>query len=225
MRKIAAFAGSFRNSFAFCQLPLRKGPADSRGDTGGGEALGLGVLRPGSQGHPEGYPPPPGWLSFPLSEPLRPPQCPTRLCRAAAASLPLLAPLEARPPREELPARRGLVGDWETGRAPRLAHHSQPLLRSGDKRPHTLSPHRAACVSPTLQAGRVTALLVGPCGALSPLGCLLPTAGLFRKVQRPCCVCGRGPGGGRRTPGRQREMTHTTRPPRGSPARRPMSPA
>jgi hypothetical protein len=44
MRKIAAFAGSFRNSFAFCQLPLRRGPADSGGDTGGGEALcALGV--------------------------------------------------------------------------------------------------------------------------------------------------------------------------------------
>ena len=144
MRKIAAFAGSVRNSFAFCQLPLRRGPADSGGDAGGGEALcALGVG--GALRGPRHL-----WAGSPY-----PSQNPAALSPAPQSSGRKGCSLPAPPcspggqaPREELPARWGLVGDGETGRAPRLAHHSQALLRSGDKRPHTLAPQRAACVSP-----------------------------------------------------------------------------
>ena len=175
MRKIAAFAGSFRNSFAFCQLPLRKGPADSGGDTGGGEALcalGAGLA-----------------LLTPLRTPPPSPPPHKALGGKAAASLPLLSPLEARPPREELPARWGLVGDGETGRAPRLAHHSQALLRSGDKRPHTLAPQRAACVSPHT-AGRPCHSPAGQTlwGSLTPG---TPSPGSWKSPEvLPCALAG-----------------------------------
>lgn len=42
MRKIATFAGSFRNSFAFCQLPLQSRAADIKGTWGRGPRFGSG---------------------------------------------------------------------------------------------------------------------------------------------------------------------------------------
>lgn len=142
----------------------------------GARPSGLGVLHTGGRGRLEGPPPPLGWLSSPSLRAPRP--SPTPHKALGAASLPLLAPLEARPPTEELSCPPG--ASWGAGLAePRLTCHPQALLRSGDKQPHTLAPHRQLAFLPALQAGRATPLLVRAPGPHSFLGRLLPTAGLL----------------------------------------------
>lgn len=201
MRKIAAFAGSFRNSFAFCQLPLRKGPADSRGDTGGRRGPWPGGAAPRGQGTLRST----HHLGLALLPPLRPPPPSPVPHKALQSGCSLPAPpcspgSQAPQGKAPCPPRpRGGLGDRQSPQA------GPSLSASSEVRRQT--PAHAVPAQGSLRFPHTAG---GPChcpagqtlwGSLTPGMPPPPVAGLFRKVQRPCCVCGRGPGGGRRIPG------------------------